>query len=141
MVSDRHKKLVADMLAKVGPSTSDSLAKRIDGKHSRTRAYLREAKMDGLVDRTGLGALVIWFAPGDKDKAVEMMNSIKAESKQRRRDRARERFPWAVKRARIEQAHEAWAAARPVHRLIPANEAPPIKPLGPTSVFALGGAA
>lgn len=139
MVSKERQKFFAELVGKFGPLTSDDLANRVNVKHGTTRTYLREAKKDGLVDRTGLGALVIWFAPKDRDRAFQIFKERKEQTKARKRAKAIAKRSWAEQRALIAKSHDKWAEAKPTHRRVPASEAKPIKILGPVSVFALGG--
>ena len=84
-----------------------------------------------------MGCYVLWYVAADEALAHAMVEQRNEERRRRIEGKRRKFQGWAEKKARMDRAHESWADAPPVHRRVPASEAPPLELLGPVSVFAL----
>ena len=137
----RQQQRAVEIVSKLGPIGSAEVAKMLGCGQNRGVMHLAKAAKTGAISLTQKGQYALWYAPQDEDKAWSIVRARLEAAKERKRERMRQQCSdWTVKRLKIERAHEDWASATPVHRRIPASEAPPIKITGPVSVFALGAA-
>jgi hypothetical protein len=127
---DEWVRLVVGALASApNGMTSDEIRAKINRGIGTVKRALPLAKSRGLCDlRRMLSTRVLWFHRDFFANMEELKTAHAKDAKRRRNKRNRE----TAKR------RDLVAFERPmVHRIVPANQAPPLRPVGPSSVWGL----